>query len=196
MIIQFLGNLYKRIEPFRANARELVRKLFKEICARIYKPFTDQELEDLNAKTKFKFQDSSIWRYITRENTDIDVDKCKLFTTDYSLEEYFHKYTFNYSSYEYLNSLKDYVDLDPEKMEQVFAESIEYVVRNCLFYKGDYEVKRFMPRQILEFEDLIFGKDFYLIETNDKHYNFLLRICNNYSYKSITVEVLKLFKKS
>ena len=53
-----------------------------------------------------------------------------------------------------------------------------------------------MPRQILEFEDLIFGKDFYLIETNDKHYNFLLRICNNYSYKSITVEVLKLFKKS
>lgn len=196
MIIQFLGNLYKRIEPFRANARELVRKLFKEICARIYKPFTDQDLEDLNAKTKFKFQDSSIWRYITRENTDIDIDKCKLFTTDYSLEEYFHRYTFNYSSYEYLNSLKDYVDLDPEKMEQVFAESIEYVVRNCLFYKGDYEVKRFMPRQILEFEDLIFGKDFYLIETNDKHYNFLLRICNNYSYKSITVEVLKLFKKS
>lgn len=91
--------------------------------------------------------------------------------------------------------LKIDVDLDPEKMEQVFAESIEYVVRNCLFYKGDYEVKRFMPRQILEFEDLIFGKDFYLIETNDKHYNFLLRICNNYLCKSITVEVLKLFKK-
>lgn len=196
MIIQFLGNLYKRIEPFRANARELVRKLFKEICARIYKPFTDQELEDLNAKTKFKFQDSSIWRYITRENTDIDVDKCNQFTKDYSLEEYFHKYAFNYSSYEYLNSLKNYEDLDPEKMEQVFAESIECVVRNYLFYEGDYEVKRFMPRQILEFEDLIFGKDFYLIETNDKHCNFLLRICNNYSYKSITVEVLKLFKKS
>lgn len=196
MIIQFLGNLYKRIEPFRANARELVRKLFKEICARIYKPFTDQELEDLNAKTKFKFQDSSIWRYITRENTDIDVDKCKQFTTEYPLEEYFNRYTFNYSSYEYLNSLKDYVDLDPEKMEQVFAESIECVIRNYLFYKGDYEVKRFMPRQILEFEDLIFGKDFYLIETNNKNCNFLLRICNNYVYKGITVEVLKLFKKS
>lgn len=193
---QFLSNLYKRLEPFRANARELVRKLFKEICARIYKPFTDQELEDLNAKTKFKFQDSSIWRYITRENTNIDLARCKQVTTNYSLEGYFRKYTLGYSSYEYLNSLKTYEDLDPEKMERVFAESIECVVRNYLFYEGDYEVKRFMPRQILEFGDIIFGKDFYLIETNDKDCNFLLRICNNYLYKGITVEVLKLFKKS
>lgn len=197
MIIQFLSNLYKRIEPFRANACELVGKLFKEICARIYKPFTDQELEDLNAKTKFKFQDSSIWRYITRENTDIDVDRCKQATNSNYLEEYFRKYTLGYSSYEYLNSLKNYEDLDPEKMEEVFAESIECVVRNYLFYEGDYEVKRFMPRQILEFGDLIFGKEFFLIETNDKNQcNFLLKICNNHSYKGITIEVLKLFKKS
>lgn len=197
MIIQFLSNLYKRIEPFHANARELVRKLFKEICARIYKPFTDQELEDLNAKTKFKFQDSSIWRYITRENTDIDVDRCKQATNSNYSEDYLRKHTLGYSSYAYLNSLKNYEDLDPEKMEEVFAESIERVVRNHLFYEGDYEVKRFMPRQILEFGDLIFGKEFFLIETKDKDCNsLLLRICNNYLYKGITVEVLKLFKKS